>query len=114
MTAPDQFAQTSKQTLPIVIDRLRSYRAAMREIGNEARQETGRCPSNQVENSHQPLRRRKLAMQRFRQIKSLQKFASAHSTVHSHINQERHLYTRENFKQNRSAALAEWRQLFAA
>ncbi len=47
-------------------------------------------------------------------MKSLQKFASAHSTVHSHINQERHLYTRENFKLNCAAAPAEWRQLFAA
>ncbi|MFP6729547.1 MAG: IS6 family transposase, partial [Alphaproteobacteria bacterium] len=28
-------------------------------------------------------------------------------------NQERHLYNRENFKLNRSIALAEWRQLAA-
>ena len=86
----------------------------MREIGNEARQETGRWLNNQVENSHQPLRRRKLAMQRFRQMKSRQKFATAHSSVNNHFNQERHLYTRENFRLNRSAALAEWRQFFAA
>ena len=97
----------------IVTDRLRSYRAAMREIGNEARQETGRWLNNRAENSHQPFRRRERAMAKFRSAKSLQKFASIHSSVHNHFNQEPHLYSRQNFKLNRSAALAEWRQLAA-
>ena len=97
----------------IVTDHLRSYRAAMREIGNEARQVTGRWLNNRAENSHQPFRRRERAMAKFRSAKSLQKFASIHASVHNHFNQERHLYNRENFKLNRSAALAEWRQLAA-
>ena len=33
--------------------------------------------------------------------------------IHNHFNQERHLNSRDIFKQNRSAALAEWRQLAA-
>lgn len=49
----------------------------------------------------------------FRDIKTLQKFASAHASIHNHFNQERHLYSRQIFKQNRAAALAEWRQLAA-
>ena len=95
----------------IVTDRLRSYRAAMKETGNEARQVTGRWLNNRAENSHQPFRRRERAMAKFRSAKSLQKFASIHSSVHNHFNQERHLYSRQNFKHNRTAALAEWRQL---
>ena len=97
----------------IVTDKLRSYGAAMKVIGNEARQETGRWLNNRAENSHQPFRRRERAMAKFRSAKSLQKFASIHSSVHNHFNQERHLYNRENFKLNRSTALAEWRQLTA-
>ena len=97
----------------IVTDRLRSYRAAMREIGNHARQETGRWLNNRAENSHQPFRRRERAMAKFRSAKSLQKFASIHSSIHNHFNQERHLYSRQDFKLNRSAALDEWRQLAA-
>jgi len=97
----------------IVTDRLRSYRAAMRVIGNAEHQETGRWLNNRAENSHQPFRRRERAMAKFRSVKSLQKFASIHSSVHNHFNQERHLYNRENFKLNRSTALAEWRQLAA-
>ncbi len=42
-------------------------------------------------------------MSRFRDIKSLQKFASAHASIHNHFNLERHLTPRETFKQNRSA-----------
>ncbi len=97
----------------IVTDRLRSYRAAMREIGNEARQQTGCWLNNRAENSHQPLRPRERAMAKFRSAKSLQKFASIHSSIHNHFNQERHLYSRQDFKLNRSAALDEWRQLAA-
>ena len=95
----------------IVTDRLRSYRAAMKVIGNAERQVTGRWLNNRAENSHQPFRRRERAMVKFRSAKSLQKFTSIHASVHNLFNQERHLYNRENFKLNRSAALAEWRQL---
>ena len=97
----------------IVTDRLRSYRAAMNVIGNAERQEAGRWLNNRAENSHQPFRRQERAMAKFRSAKSLQKFASIHSSVHNHFNQERHLYGRKNFKLNRSTALAEWRLLVA-
>jgi len=97
----------------VVTDRLRSYRAAMKVIGNAERQETGRWLNNRAENSHQPFRRRERAMAKFRSAKSLQKFASIHSSVHNHFNQERRLYNRGNFKLYRTIALAEWRQLAA-
>ena len=95
----------------IVTDRLKSYGAAMRIIGNASRQATGRRLNNRAENSHLPFRRRERAMLRFRRLWSLQKFVSIHSSVHNHFNLERHLYSRSNFKRNRTAALAEWRQL---
>ena len=97
----------------IVTDRLRSYRAAMKVLGFSNRQECGRWLNNRAENSHQPFRRREGAMARFRDIKTLQKFAAAHASIHNHFNLERHLTRRETFKQNRAAALAEWRQLSA-
>jgi len=97
----------------IVIDRLRSYGAAMKVIGNVANQECGRWPNNRAENSHQPFRRRERAMQRFRAVRSLQKLAAAHASIHNHFNLDRHLNPGDIFKQNRSAALTEWRQLAA-
>ena len=50
-------------------------------------------------------------MGKFRSFETLQKFVSAQSSVHNQFSQERHLNRRETFKQSRSAALAEWRQL---
>ena len=86
----------------IVTDRLRSDVAAMKVIGVEDRQICGQWLNNRAENSHQPFRRREGAMARFRDIKTLQKFAAPHASIHNHFNQERHLYNRENFKLNRS------------
>ena len=97
----------------IVTDRLKSYRAAMNVIGNASDQEVGRWLNNRAENSHQPFRRREGAMSKFRDVKTLQKFGSIHASIHNHFNLARHLNSRETFKQNRSAALAEWRQLAA-
>ena len=97
----------------IVTDRLRSYRAAMNVIGNAADQECGRWLNNRAENSHQPFRKREGAMSKFRDLKTLQKFASIHASIHNLFNLDRHLNHREIFKKDRSAALAEWRQLAA-
>ena len=85
----------------------------MNVIGNSADQECGRWLANRAENSHQPFRRREGAMPKFRDVKTLQKFASGHASIHNHFNLNRHLNYREIFKQNRAAAMAEWRQLAA-
>jgi len=52
-------------------------------------------------------------MAKFRDIKTHQKFAAVHASIHNHFNLDRHLNRRDNFKHNRSAAMAEWRQLAA-
>jgi putative transposase len=95
----------------ITTDGLRSYKAAMAELGNQAKQEVGRWANNRVENSHLSFRRRERTMLRFRRMKTLQKFASVHANVHNHFNSERHLVDRQTCKARRSAALAEWQQL---
>ena len=95
----------------IVTDGLRSYPAAMKDLGNLESREMGRYLNNRAENSHLPFRRRERAMQRFRQMKSLQKFAAVHASLINHFNSERHLVDRQTFKLRRSAALAEWLSL---
>ena len=95
----------------VVTDGLCSYPAALKEIGIADRHEVGRRLNNRAENSHQPFRRRERAMQRFRSIKTLQKFSSVHAQVHNHFNQERHLVSRETYKERRSASLTAWRAL---
>ncbi len=72
-----------------VTDKLRSCGAAMKVLGTAEKQEAGRWLNNRGENSHQPFRRRERAMLRFRFMRTLQKFASVHASVHNHFNQER-------------------------
>ncbi len=97
----------------LITYKLRSCGAAMKVIGNANRQETGRWLNNRAENCHLPFRRRERAMLRFRQMRSLQKFVAVHASVYGHVNQERSLSSRNVFKINRAAALAEWRGLGA-
>ena len=73
--------------------------------GQHRKARGGALANNLVENSHRPFRRRERAMLRFRQMKSLQKFASVHANFHNHFNQERHLVDRQTYKKRRSAAL---------
>jgi putative transposase len=47
-------------------------------------------------------------------MRTLQKFASVHASVHNPFPTERHLQNRNSQKQTRAAAVAEWRDLFAA
>jgi putative transposase len=92
----------------ITTDGLRSYGAAMDELGNREKQEIGRWANNRCENSHLSFRRRERAMLRFRRMTSLQKFASVHANVHNHFSLERHLVDRQTYQARRSAALVEW------
>jgi len=96
----------------IVTDRLASYGAALKVLGAIDKRKTGRSLNNRAENSHQPFRRPERAMLRFRRMRSLQKFATLHGSIHNHFNQERALTSRTIFKERRAAALNEWRQLY--
>ena len=86
----------------LVTDKLRSYCAAMKVVGNADRQETGRSLKIRAENSHPlpdsgllanhekgPFRRRERAMLRFRRLRTLQKYVAVHSSVHNHFDHER-------------------------
>ncbi|MGJ4860726.1 DDE-type integrase/transposase/recombinase [Labrys sp. La1] len=87
----------------IVTDGLRSYSAAIREIGNLKRREVGQWKNNRAENSHQPFRRREAAMLKFRRTKTPRKFVAVHSRIYNHFNSERHLVSRKIDEQRRSA-----------
>ncbi len=85
----------------------------MKITGDSDRQECGRWLNNRADNSYQPFRRQDGAMAKFRDVKTLQKFASVHASIHNHFSQARHLDRRDIIKQKRSVAMAEWHQLAA-
>lgn len=54
--------------------------------------------NNRVENSHLPFRQRELDMQRFSQMKTLQKFSAVHAAFHNHFNQDHHLHQQRSLQ----------------
>jgi putative transposase len=85
----------------IITDKLRSYGAALREIGFSGLHEQGLRANNRAENSHQPLRRRERKMQGFKSTKSAQRFVSVHAAVYNTFNVQRHLISRRIQRQFR-------------
>jgi len=98
----------------ITTDKLTSYGAAFRKIGVVDRQLCGGRANNRCENSHLPFRRQERAMQKFKSCAMLQKFSSYHAQIYNHFNHEKHLESRQTYKQKRSAALTEWFQICAS
>jgi len=92
----------------IVTDKLRSYGAALREIGFSGLHEQGPRANNRVENSHLPLRQRERKMQGFKSSKSAQRFVSVHAAVYNTFNVQRHLISRQIQRQFRTAAHESW------
>lgn len=97
----------------IVTDRLRSYKAALNDLGGNMPHETTRWMNNRAENSHLIFRRRERAMCHFQSVASLQKFVSIQGQVQNHFNAQRHLTDRSNYRKLRSEALDKWRVLAA-
>jgi putative transposase len=97
----------------MLTDRLRSDGAALKNLGRGDDREIGLWLNNRAENSHLPFRRRERAMLWFRRMRTLQEFASVHTSVHNHFPTGRHLQDRNAYKLTRAAALAEWRGLLA-
>ena len=98
----------------MVTDDLRSYSAAVRDLGIERHHERGRWKNNKVENSHQPTRRRERKMQRFKSPGSAQKFLSTHAAVYNTFNVQRHLTSAQTHRTLRAAAMNTWREAAAA
>ena len=99
----------------IVTDGLRSYRAALRELGALSIHQPGRLrDNNRVEGSHLPVRRRERKMQLFKSQGQAQRFVSTHSAIYNNFNTERHLVSRKTMRTYRDRAFAEWQTASAA
>ena len=97
----------------IVTDKLASYKAALKDLGLQHLQETGQYKNNQVENSHLHFRRRERGMNKFRSHHSLQKFISIQSIFQNYFNHQRHIETRENYKNLRQNSFELWKDVYA-
>jgi len=98
----------------IVTDKLRSYGAALRELGFSGLHKQGLRANNRAQNSHQPIRRRERKMQGFKSAKSAQRFVSVHAAVYNTFNVQRHLISRPTHRRFRTAAHQSWSEATVA
>ncbi|MER6409316.1 IS6 family transposase [Streptomyces viridosporus] len=77
----------------IVTDKLRSYRAAHREVMPSVEHCSHKGLNNRAENSHQPTRQRERAMKGFRSVGGAQRFLAAFSGISPHFRPRRHRMT---------------------
>jgi transposase-like protein len=93
----------------IVTDGLSSYRSAANTMGLERRHRPGKLRgNNRAENSHQPVRRRKRVMKRFKAPGSAQQFLATHAAVYNAFNIQRHLLSRRSMRRLRNDAMSTW------
>jgi putative transposase len=98
----------------LVTDDLRSYSAAVRDLGIEWRHERGRWKNDGAENLHQLTRRQERKMQRFKSPGSAQKFLSTHAAVYNTFNGQCHLTSAQTHWALRAAARNTRREAAAA
>jgi putative transposase len=81
------------RTVPrvIIMDKLRSYGAAHREVMDCVEHRSHKGLNNRAENSHQPTRQRERAMKGFRSVGGAQRFLSAFRGISPHFRPRRHL-----------------------
>jgi putative transposase len=95
----------------IIIDRLKSYGAAKREIlpGVDHRQH--RYLNNRAENSHQPTRQRERRLQGFKSPGHAQHFLSAYGPIAQHFRPRRHRLSAPQYRQELGNKCHTWQDI---
>jgi putative transposase len=101
------------RTVPrvIITDKLRSYKAAHREVMPSAEHRCHKGLNNRAENSHQPTRQRERAMKGFRGTSAAQRFLSAFSGISPHFRPRRHLMPAFDYRAEMTVRFTIWEQI---
>ncbi|WP_418953166.1 IS6 family transposase, partial [Streptomyces scabiei] len=92
----------------VVTDKLRSYKAAHREVMPSVEHRSHKGLNNRAENSHQPTRQRERAMKGFRSAGGAQRFLSAFSGISPHFQPCRHPMTAPDHRAEKIIRFAIW------
>lgn len=98
----------------IIIDKLRSYGAAKREVMPAIEHRSHKGLNNRAENSHLPLRKREQTMQGFRSAGGLQRFISIFSALRNLFVTPRHRRSALATHIHRIRAMAHWKAVTGA
>ena len=99
----------------IAMDKLASYRAAVRDLGLSSRHRPGGIrENNRAENSHLAIRRRERKRQKFKSQSSAQRVLASHAAVYNTFNIQPQLVSRPGLPTLRARAHEGWTVATAA
>jgi putative transposase len=93
----------------IVTDKLRSYKAAHRQLMSSVEHRSSKYLNNRAENSHIPTRERERRMKGFRSVGTAQRFLAAFSRTSTHFRPRRHLITASDYRTEMTERFRVWK-----
>jgi putative transposase len=97
----------------IVTDKLRSYGVAHRELIPNTTHSTKQYENNRAEQSHEATRVRERGMRKFKSVRQLQRFLSAHAAVSNLSKLGRYLVRAQHYRDLRVSVFTEWERAVA-
>ena len=94
----------------LVTDKLRTYRAAHREVFSSVLHRTGQYENNLAEVSHQHTREQERQMRHFKSSEQTQRFLTLHSSIQNLFRVCRHHLKAIHYRLLRSRAFFDWRE----
>jgi putative transposase len=91
----------------LVTDKLRTYRAAHREVFSSVVHRTGQYENNRAEVSHQHTREQEKQMRRFKSPQQAQRFLSVHGLIHNLFRIGRHHLKAVHYRLLRARAFSD-------
>jgi putative transposase len=107
--AGSRFGSTQERQVRMITDKLRSYRAAKRQVMPGVEHRSHKGLNNRAENSHLPFRKRERMRQGFRSIGSLQHFVSLFSVVRNLFVPDHTKPSATQVRNHRLQAMARWK-----
>ncbi|MEP3328935.1 IS6 family transposase [Sedimentitalea sp.] len=95
----------------MILDKLRSYGAAKREIMPNIEHRSHNGLNNRSENSHQPTRQRERGMKKFKSPGHMRRSLSIHDPIVNLPHLPRHEMPSTDFREMRSIAMQTWRNI---
>ena len=95
----------------LVTDKLRTYRAAHREVFPSVTHRTGRYENNRAEVSHQHTREQEKQMRRFKSPQQAQRFLSVQGLIQNLFRFGRHHLKAVHYRLLRGRAFSDWREV---
>ncbi len=108
------FKGQSQQPNRIVTDKLRSYGAALRDLGCQTPHDNRQYKNIICELSHQKTRQQQRQMRQFKSIGQAQRFLACHGQINNHFRHQRHLLKAKHYRVFRDRSFEQWSEVTCA